>query len=83
MADSVCHVPPIFNDIRNCFLYPVTIVRGWIKICPYRSVHLSVRPFITLYSIEICNQLLPQFSMDLFETLHTYCEHKEDEYMGF
>ena len=36
-----------FSDIRNCFLYPVTIVKGGgIKICPYLSVCPSVCPSI-------------------------------------
>ena len=42
-----------FNDIRNCFLYPVNTVRGALRVAPIcLSVRLSVRPFITLYSIE-------------------------------
>ena len=53
------------------FLCPTDISQGALRfalICP--SVRLS-----------IC--LLPQFLMDLFETLHTYCGHIEDVHVGF
>ena len=55
--------------------------QGDIKICPCLSP--SVRPFVTLYGINLCNQLLPQFSVDLSETLHICYEHIEDVHMGF
>ena len=55
------------------FLCPHDNSQGGLKICPCLSVHL----FVMLYGIE-CNQLLPQFLMDLFETLHTCCGHIED-----
>ena len=32
---------------------------------------------------SLCNQLLPQFLMDLFETLHTCCGHIENVLVGF
>ena len=56
------------------FYAPVTKVRGGIKICPCLSVCLSVcSSRFTVWSL--CNQLLPQFQMDLFETLHICCGH--------
>ena len=32
---------------------------------------------------SLCNQLLLQFSMDHFETMHTYCGYIEDEHVKF
>ena len=32
---------------------------------------------------SLCNQLLLQFSMDRFETLHTYCGYIEDVHVNF
>ena len=32
---------------------------------------------------RLCKELLPQFSVDLFETLHTFCGHIEDVHVGF
>ena len=32
---------------------------------------------------SLCNQLLLQFSMDHFETLHTFCGYIEDVHVGF
>ena len=46
-------------------------------ICPCLSVcssHFTVE--------SLCNQLLLQFSMDLFETLHSCWEHSEDVHGG-
>ena len=31
----------------------------------------------------LCTQPLPQFSMNLFETLHTLCGHYEDVHVEF
>ena len=70
------------NSDSTSFYAPVTIVRD-IKICPCLSVRLSVRPFIALYGMGLCNQFLHQFSMDLFETLQTCYEHSEDVHVGF
>ena len=39
--------------------------------------------FWQIFVWSLCNQLLLQFSMDLFETLHTYCRHSEDVHVGF
>ena len=33
--------------------------------------------------MELCNQLLLQFSMDRFTTLHTCCEHNENVHVDF
>ena len=59
----------------------MTIVKGHSDL-PL-SVRLSVRPFVTLSGLEFVNQLLPQFLMDLFETLHTCCGHIKDAHVGF
>ena len=32
---------------------------------------------------SLCNQLLPNFSMIVFEALHSYCGHNADVCMGF
>ena len=74
------------------FYAPVTIVGG-IKICPCLpvclSVCLSVRPSVCpsvrhALRYRVCVfKLLPQFSMDLFETLHIFCGHIEDVHVGF
>ena len=32
---------------------------------------------------SLCNQLLLQFSMDHFETMHTYCGYTEDVHVNF
>ena len=67
------------------FIPPVTKVGG-IKICPCLSVCLSVRPSVrsSRFTVQsLCNQLLLQFSVDLFETLHICCGHIEDVHVGF
>ena len=72
------------KGVGRYFYVPVTIVKG-IKICPRLSVRLSVHPFVTHNGIAFVygNQVLPQFSMDLFETLHTCCGHIENVHVGF
>ena len=47
----------------------------FVPVCP--SVCPSVR-----HALRYRVQLLPQFLMDLFETLHTCCGHIEDVYVG-
>ena len=67
------------------FYGPVTIVRG-IKICPCLSVGVTVRLSMCSSHFRVkslCNQLLPQFSVDLFETLHTCYGHIEDVHVDF
>ena len=58
--------------------------QGALRFAPVcLSVRLSVRPFVTLCGKEFVYQLLLQFLMDLFETLHTCCGHIEDVRVGF
>ena len=33
--------------------------------------------------LQLCNQLLPQFSMDDSQTWQTYCGHNADMHIGF
>ena len=69
--------------LSPCFYAPVTTVRG-IKICPCLSVRLSVYPSVRhTLRYSLCNQVLPQFSVNLFDTLHTCCGHIEDVHVGF
>ena len=75
---------PVFSGERfrasgpSC-LSPRDDSQGSLRFAP---VCLSVRSsYFTVWSL--CNQLLPQFSVGLFETLHTCCGHIEDVHMDF
>ena len=52
--------------------------------CLSLSVHLSVCPFVApLKKKSLCNQLLPEFSSNQFETLHIYYKPIEDVHVNF
>ena len=49
-------------------------------ICPFVGSSVCLSHFTVK---SLCNQILLQFSMDLFETLHTCCGHYENVRVGF
>ena len=77
------------------FLKPCILVGNIMKMCiclveqklfltelrPFQLSHFG--NFLHSRVWSLCNQLLLQFSMDLFETLQTYCGHNEDVHVGF
>ena len=52
-----------------------------LRLRPFKLSHF--RQFSHSRVWRLCNQLLIQFSMDLFETLHTCCGHNENEHVDF
>ena len=79
----VLYAKRFFPSSKLSFLCPHDDSQGAVRFAPVcLSVRLSLRSScFTVYSLG--NQLLPQFFMDLFETLHTCCGHIEDVHVGF
>ena len=43
----------------------------------------NFRRISRLWILSLCYQLLAQFSLDVSQTLQTYCEHVENVYVDF
>ena len=65
------------------FLCPCDDSLGALRFAPvHPSVCLSICS--SRFTVQsLCNQLLPQFLMDLFEILHTCCGHIENVHVGY
>ena len=53
------------------------------ELQPFKLTVVILGNFLHCRMWSLCNQLLLQFSMDQFETLHTCCGHIEDVHVGF
>ena len=51
--------------------------------CPFQLRHLWQFFFFHCRIWSLCNQLLLQFSMDHYETMHPFDRHIEDVHVGF
>ena len=65
----------------------MAIIRGALRfapVCPSVCLFVCLSVRSSRFTVKsMCNQLLSQFLMDLFETLHTYCGYIEDVHVGF
>ena len=67
------------EDVHVGFLVELELILTELQ--PFKLSHFRQLLHCRVWSL--CNQLLLQFSMDHFETMHTRCEYIEDVHVNF
>ena len=74
---------PVVDILKMCMWVFGGARINFDRITAIQTLIVILGNFLHCRVWSLCNQLLLQFSMDHFETMHTYCGYIEDVHVNF